>query len=162
MRMISLLACEQRAWSSDPSACHSVAWFVREELLSRFDRQSGWRILDSQCERLFECLKEITKDWGTHLSSQLYNEALVHHFGGVTHCICRHDVWLNDLILGTHSPQMYSADHAFTITSLTRNQNAFRRHLERLLEHIDLRAIQWINLNHSRVEITTLETCVLK
>lgn len=57
---------------------------------------------------------------------------------------------------------MYSADHAFTITSLTRNQNAFRRHLERLLEHTDLRAIQWINLNHSRVEITTLETCVLK
>lgn len=120
-------------------------------------RKSGWHILSPNCERLFDHLKAVIKDWGMHLSSQLYNEALIHHFGGEAHCLQRREVCSVGLKLGTHPVQMHSEHHAFALTSLTRHQAAYRHHLTTLLEHTELKAIQWINLNHSRVEITTLE-----
>jgi GxxExxY protein len=120
-------------------------------------RKAGWRVLTPSCERLFGHLKAIIKDWGMHLSSQLYNEALIHHFGGEAHCLRRLEVRTGDLKLGTHPVQMHGEHHAFTLTSLTRSHAAFREHLMTLMEHTELKAIQWINLNHARVEITTLE-----
>jgi GxxExxY protein len=120
-------------------------------------RKAGWRVLSPNCERLFDHLKAIIKDWGMHLSSQIYNEALIHHFGGEAHCLRRLEVCSGNLTLGTHPVQMHSEQHAFTLTSLTRNHAAFRQHLVTLMEHTELKAIQWINLNHARVEITTLE-----
>ncbi len=120
-------------------------------------RNSGWRVLTPQCDRLFSHLRAVIKDWGTHLSSQLYNEALIHHFGGETQCLQRLDVKVDGAKLGTHPVQMHSPDLAFTVTALTRNQPFLRNHLNTLLAHTDLHAIQWINLNHSRIEITTLE-----
>ena len=120
-------------------------------------RKTGWRILTPSCERLFDHLKALIKDWGTHLSAQLYNEALIHHFGGEANCLQRHDIRTSTLKLGTHPVQMHSEHHAFTLSSLTKNRSAYHHHLTTLLEHTDLKAIQWINLNHSRVEITTLE-----
>lgn len=120
-------------------------------------RKTGWRILSPQCEALLAYLRAIIKDWGTHLSSHLYNEALVHHFGGETHCLKRLDVKTKTTKLGTHLLQLHGAEHAFTVTALTRNQTLFRNHIDTLLTHTDLQAIQWINLNHARVEITTVE-----
>jgi hypothetical protein len=61
------------------------------------------------------------------------------------------------LRLGTHPVQLHSPDHAFTVTAFTRNHSLYRKHLDILLTHTNLKAIQWINLNHSRIEITTLE-----
>jgi GxxExxY protein len=120
-------------------------------------RKAGWRVITPQCEVLLSYLRAIIKDWGTHLSSQLYNEALVHHFGGETHCLQRIDVKTSSAKLGTHLVQMHGPNHAFTVTALTRNQTLFRKHIDTLLAHTDLQAIQWINLNHARVEITTVE-----
>lgn len=120
-------------------------------------RSSGFRILTPQCECLVVHLKTLLHDWGTHLASQLYNEALVHHFGGETHCVQR--IELNDgtQTLGTHRVQLHADQKAFIVTSLQRDQAAYRRHLDVLLAHTKLSAIQWINLNRARVEITTVE-----
>lgn len=120
-------------------------------------RNSGWRILTPQCERLVTHLRAIIKDWGTHLSSQLYNEALVHHFGGEGQCLQRIEIKANNVRLGTHLVQMHGPNLAFTVTALTRNQTPYREHLDALLAHTDLEAVQWINLNHSRIEITTVD-----
>ena len=120
-------------------------------------RSSGWRILTPDCDRLIAHLRAAIQDWGTHLSSQLYNEALVHHFGGEVHCLRRLDVHANGTHLGTHPVQMHNPHHAFTVTAFTRNPSVYRKHLDTLLDHTNLQAIQWINLNHSQIEITTLE-----
>lgn len=118
---------------------------------------NGWRPLSTRCEDLIGHLQDIIKDWGTHLSIQLYNEALIHHFGSEAHCLRRLEIRSGDRLLGTHPVQMHGPDHAFSITALATNQASFRRHLETLLSHTRLNAIQWINLNRSRIEITTLE-----
>ena len=119
-------------------------------------RNSCWHAQTPQCELLVAHLRAIIKDWGTHLSSQLYNEALVHFFGGDGQCLQRIEVKADNRRLGTHLVQMHAANHAFTVTALTRNGAPYRQHLEALLAHTSLEAIQWINLNHSCVEITTV------
>ncbi|MEQ1752250.1 MAG: GxxExxY protein [Prosthecobacter sp.] len=123
-------------------------------------RTSGWRILTPQCERLVTHLKQLIQDWGTHLDSHLYSEALVHHFGGELHCLQRLDFKTENLKLGTHLVQLFSPAHAFVVTAFPSHQAAYQKHLEVLLDHVALDGIQWINLNHSRLEVTTLERMV--
>ena len=44
------------------------------------------------------------------------------------------------------------------MTGFTRPQAGYRQHLLTLLEHVPgLKGIQWINLNHARLEVTTVE-----
>ena len=119
-------------------------------------RNSGYRIITPHCERLVNHLKELIHDWGTHLSIHLYNDALVHHCGGEAHCLQRVELRCGPLVLGTHPVQFYSPGFAFVVTALSRDQAAYQQHLDVLLSHTGLKGIQWINLNHSRVEITTL------
>jgi len=53
---------------------------------------------------------------------------------------------------------MYDPEPAFAVTGFTRPQAGYRQHLLTLLEHVPgLKGIQWINLNHARLEVTTVE-----
>ena len=121
-------------------------------------RKSNMRFVTPHCERLLAHLKDIIHDWGTHLSSSLYNEALAYHFGGEAHCVQRMELQSGPLILGTHPVQFHADGCAHVVTSLSRDQSAYRQHLNVLLTHTKLKCIQWINLDHSQVEITTIET----
>jgi hypothetical protein len=120
-------------------------------------RDLGWRALSPQCGMLVERIRDLVCDWGTHLSTQLYNEALVHFFGGEGMCLSRIEVIAGDRFIGSHPVQMLSPGVAFAITGFHSNQISYRRHLEAVLEYTRLEAIQWINLDRSTVEITTLE-----
>lgn len=121
-------------------------------------RKTGWEPLGPRCSELIEHLKELIRDWGTHLSSTLYTEALVHHFGGEAHCTQRLEITSGAVNLGTHPVQMHDADHGFVLTSFTRPQPSYRQHLEVLLQHAPLlKGLQWINLNHTRLEVTTIK-----
>lgn len=119
-------------------------------------RNSGLRLLDEHCERLVSHLKSLLADWGTHLSSRLYSEALVHHMGGEENCLQRVEVQSDGQWLGTHLVQMHGPQSAFLLTALTSRQAHYQRQLESVFHRIPVRCLQWINLNHARVEITTL------
>ena len=121
-------------------------------------RKTGWKRLGANCEGLVEHLKNLIRDWGTHLDCRLYNEALVYHFGGESRCMTRMELKSGDLCLGTHPVQQHDLELGFVVTGFTRSQPSYRRHLEVLLKHVPfLKGIQWINLNHSRLEVTTIE-----
>ncbi len=81
------------------------------------------------CERLVAQVRSFVADWGTHLSSRLYNEALVHHFGGEAACQARVQVGEPEAALGTHLIQTHSPEHSFVITSVTRQIRQHQRHL---------------------------------
>jgi hypothetical protein len=75
------------------------------------------------------------------------------------------ELWDGPLLLGTHRVQLHADGHAFIVTSLSNDQAAYQEHLKVLLTLARLKGIQWINLNHSQVEITTIEPgvgCSLK
>ncbi len=118
-------------------------------------RNLGWRSLTPQCESLLAHLRSIIKDWGTHLSCQLYNEAILHFLGGEAHCLQRVEILADGVPLGSHRVQMLAPNFAFAVTCLTSNQAHYDNHLETLLAHTSLEAIQWINLNHSQIELKT-------
>ncbi len=121
-------------------------------------RKTGWKPLGPRCTELTEHLKELIRDWGTHLDYRLYNEALIHHFGGEAHCLQRTNLMSGSVTLGTHAVPHHAAEHGFIVTGFTRPQPSYRQHLEVLLQHAPtLKCIQWINLNHSRLEVTTIE-----
>ncbi len=102
-------------------------------------------------------LRAIINDWGTHLSNCLYNDALVYFFGE-EQCTQRIELYLGSMQIGTHRVQCHSDEIAFVVTSLSRCQAAYKEHLRVLLAHSKLKAIQWINLNHSLVEIITVDS----
>jgi hypothetical protein len=47
---------------------------------------------------------------------------------------------------------------AFRLTAVTEDQQYVEAHLRRLLALTNLEAVQWINLNHARIEFTTLQS----
>jgi hypothetical protein len=50
-------------------------------------------------------------------------------------------------------------EHGFIVTGFTRPQPSYREHLEVLLQHApSLKGMQWINLNHFRLEVTTIQS----
>ena len=121
-------------------------------------RKTGWTPLGTRCPELIEHLKELIRDWGTHLDCRLYNEALIYHFGGESNCLQRTDLVSGSVTLGTHAVPHHDIDHGFIVTGFTRPQSGYRQHLEVLLQHApSLKGIQWINLNHSRLEVTTIQ-----
>lgn len=122
----------------------------------RFDL-SRMLAISSDCERLLTYLREIVNDWGTHLSNCLYNDALVDFFGE-EQCTQRIELKIGSIQLGTHRVQCHSDGLAFVVTSLSRCQAPYEEHLRVLLAHSKLKAIQWINLNHSLVEIITVDS----
>ena len=69
------------------------------------------------------------------------------------------DLVVNHMLYELKVVATLTGDH--DVTSLSRDQTTFRRHLDVLLTHTKLKGIQWINLSHSQVEITTVEMGVL-
>lgn len=120
-------------------------------------QDSGWLPLNDNCERLVHRFQEVLSDFGTHLDARLYNECLIHYFSGDVNCLQRGEVCADGRTLGSHPLQFHGPQHAFAITSFTAPQRGYRRHLEVLLRHVPvLEGLQWLNLNHSSLEITTL------
>lgn len=107
-------------------------------------------------EMLKKSMVEFIEDIGLFLEAPLYNQALVHHYGGPDHAIERRSMSLSGVALGQQSFQMCGTDEAFRITTLSRNLSAQRQSLNRLLQLSDLKALHWINLNRHQVELTTL------
>ena len=119
---------------------------------------ADFRAMTAHCERLLTHVCALAEDWGTHLSSRLYNEALLHHFGGETQCLQRISVSDGEDDLGTHLVQCHSPGHCFIVTSVTREKPSQHRHLQCLLDHLSLQSMQWINFNHATIEFTTLHS----
>ncbi len=111
-----------------------------------------WSSFSESCDRLRHRLQEVVSDWGTHLSTGLYTEALVHFCGGEEYCQRRIPVEG----LGTHSIRSHSPGMTFLLTSLTRGIEDYHSHLCRMVGSMDLIGVQWFNFNHSVVECRTV------
>jgi len=138
-----------------PERVHGKLCFNR---LSEADRHaphfetSSWKSQGEACDRLLRVLREITGDWGTHLSTRLYTEALIHFHGGEAQCLQRVPVGA----LGTHLIQSHAAGLAFVLTSLTRGVEDYGDHLLRLKRHLEITAVHWFYLNHATIECRTM------
>ena len=99
---------------------------------------------------------DLLKDWGAFLNAGLYQEALIQLLGGASNVEQRIALRRNGLDLGGQRMFIHAPGVAFRITGFTEAQSHIESNLHRLLELTELKAIQWINLNHAIIEFTTI------
>jgi GxxExxY protein len=126
---------------------------ARRQVNSVEDR---WRELTPGCSKLSQTFVNLLNDWGAFLEIGLYEEALVHLLGGQTKIEQRTGLHRNEIPLGSQRMFLHSPGVAFRLTAVTEGQQHVESHLRRLLALTNLNAIQWINLNHTWIEFTTI------
>jgi hypothetical protein len=95
-------------------------------------------------------------DWGAFLQVELYREAVIHFLGGPNVALQKIPIFDGDQPLGFDEVCLLRENTALAFTALTGGQPQMRDHLQRFLSHTRLACIQWVNLNHHKIEFTTL------
>ena len=115
-----------------------------------------WRDLTPGCAELRQTILDLLEDWGAFLDIGLYQEALIHCCGGPGKVEQRVSLRRDRLDLGAQQMLLHVPGVAFRVAAFTDSQRHVETHLRRLLALTDLKAIQWINLNHATIEYTTI------
>ncbi len=135
-----------------------IATSLTHEARRQFTAVTGhWNDLTPGCVVLRQTMLELLQDWGAFLDFALYQEALVHFLGGASNIERQVGLRRNELDLGRQRMFVHAPGLAFRITAYTESQNYIESHLRRLLALTDIKAIQWINLNHAQIEFTTIQ-----
>jgi GxxExxY protein len=139
-----------------------VQWrFVSTKLTPELRRcitvdDSAWRGVNAPSQRLKEIMIELLRDWGAFLECGLYREALTHFLGGQEAVVRRIPVYSDEHAIGEQDVHLLSEDTAFAVSAVTESTDGMRTHLGRFLAHTHLQHLQWVNLNHHRIEFVTL------
>jgi GxxExxY protein len=107
--------------------------------------------------RLQEVLIPLLRDLGTGLEVALYEEAVTHFFGGSEQIEADVAVEIDGHRPGQQRVRLIGPGVAVKITGFDGDLEPFEVHARRLLSHLDLRAIAWVNVNMKTVTFTTLE-----
>ena len=118
---------------------------------------AGWRTVSPECDRLRSLLLRMLAEWGTHLDPLLYRDALTHFLGGETRVVREVGVNSEGASLGGQTMHLLTEDIAFSVTASTHQPESVFEHQQRFIRHTPLRAIQWVNFNHSQIELRTIE-----
>jgi GxxExxY protein len=124
----------------------------------RFELKSvGWDLMIPGAANLRDLAVALMADWGTGLEVALYEEALVHLLGGPEKIDAEVSVLIDGRRIGTQRLHSLAPGVALKLTAFDSRLDRFEQHARRLLAHLDLRAIAWINLNIKTVTFTTLK-----
>jgi GxxExxY protein len=115
-----------------------------------------WQEVSPRCAGFRAALTEILSEFGAFLDLALYEEMLTWHLGGEAKVLQQVEVLRDGLNLGSQRCRLIAPDVAFKLTAHTENLEHVQKHLQRFLDHTPLRAIQWANLDHSRLQLVTL------
>jgi GxxExxY protein len=105
-------------------------------------------------ETLAHLLHDLLQDWGTCLELALYEEALTCLLGGEAKIVRSAKVRFEDHDIGSQVMRFADPETAFKLTALesTAKQASFEWHAQKLVNHLDIRSLLWVNL--ARREIT--------
>src|SRR5207247_1599721 len=116
-----------------------------------------WNTALAGVTRLHDVLTAVLRDLGTGLEVALYEEAVTHFFGGPDQVEADVAVEIDGRRIGHQRFRLIAPGVAFKITGFDGPLDDFEVHARRLLAHVDLRAIAWVNVNMKKVTFTTLE-----
>lgn len=108
-------------------------------------------------DRVMEWCIAFLNDVGTCLDISLYEDALTHKLGGEDRVLQDIEVKTNGGFLGLQKFRLLAPGVAFKVTVLPDNLGHFEIHTRRLLDHTNLEAIQWININRKLVSFKTVQ-----
>lgn len=116
-----------------------------------------WNRAVDASDRVIECCTSLLQGWGVGLAIEMYETALIHFLGGAETVLRDVAVRRDGHELGTQPMRLASERVAFRITAFETQNDRFEDHARRLLRHVDLTAILWINISLQRVTFTTIE-----
>ena len=130
-------------------------------VLTRADRtdftvtDGGWEEIEGIRHK--DRMIALLRDWGTGLDLGLYEEAAAHLCGQPPDAESDVEVRLGNRLLGVQRMRLASLDAAIRISALPKERcTAYQADLQDLLDHTDLRAIQWINVARPVVHFKTV------
>jgi GxxExxY protein len=129
---------------------------TRETRTSVTMNDSRWKELSPACAALRDGITEILKSIRSHLDLALYEEMLAWLFGGEERVVCPIPLARAGHELGTQKCRMISVGIGFKMTALTEHQAQAESQFCRFLSLTPLRALQWINLNGTQLELVTI------
>ena len=133
----------------------NTQWRRAERL--RFEVKTGrWDSAIEGTAALHDNLLAFLRDLGVGLEIGLYEEFVMHLFGGKEQVERDVQVEIGGHRVGEQRIRLIAPGVAFKITGLDRSLADFETHARRLLAHADLRAIAWIDINMKCVTFTTL------
>jgi GxxExxY protein len=116
-----------------------------------------WEATSPGATRLEEITRELLADWGAGLDVCLYQEAITHFLGGETEVVRPAQVTAAGVRLTEQKVRLVADGVAFKITAFDTIPKTFASHAQHFIEHTDLTAIQWINLNLHCVSFATIK-----
>lgn len=117
---------------------------------------TDWHATDSAGDRFRVVLEALLADWGAFLSLSLYREALGYLLNGSHATLRRIPIFDNEIQVGMHDVFLLSQNSALAITAVRSCKDEMRRQLEKFLGHTNLSCIQWINMHHRSIALTTI------
>ncbi|MBW3597688.1 MAG: GxxExxY protein [Planctomycetes bacterium] len=131
--------------------------------LTRADRTgfsvsaTGWSDFDGSHRELRAWLEAALRDWGAGLDLALYEQAVIHFFGGKEKAIGLVEVVSRGRRIGFQEVLSTGANAAVQITALpSSGRLGFEDHTRRFLRHTSLTAVQWINITRTEVTFKTI------
>lgn len=125
----------------------------RYKILINIDQ---WLDLDSDTIWFKELMIQLIQDWGAFLELNLFYDAISFFHGGADKVIKNIDVIYNGLKLGEQKMHLLNSKTAFKITARIRDLDSYEKHLIKILNLVDLDAIQWVNFNKKNITFKTI------
>jgi len=120
-------------------------------------QDSRWVEHSVHARKLKNKMVDILYDWGAFFGTPLYEEALIHFFGGEQKVIQTIEIKNGSQLLGHQRFTCLSETEFFLVTAAKDDTRRYETHLNRLLIHTSFKHLYWINLNRSLIRFTTLE-----
>lgn len=118
---------------------------------------SRWKQTLPGAARLIDFPVPLLRDLGAGLEIPLYEAAVMHCFGGQENVEREIAIEIDGHATGFQRMRLIAPDVAFKITAFDGPLDSFETHAHRLLHHVNLRAIAWINIQMKQVTFTTIE-----
>ncbi|MSU23950.1 MAG: GxxExxY protein [Opitutus sp.] len=117
---------------------------------------SHWDTMSAGATKLEEITRALLADWGAGLDVSLYEEALTHFLGGELSVVRPVQVTTAGVPLTEQKVRLNAERVAFKVTAFAELPSSFESHAQPFIQHTDLTAIQWININPECVSFTTI------
>jgi GxxExxY protein len=128
----------------------------REDRLAFLLDDGAWQGDDEPGRRLRETLCSLLSDWGVFLDANLYREALLYFLDGPDAGVQPVDIVVKGRIAGAQRMCMLNAGTAWHLSAVREHLKSYETHLVRLLNHMRLDRLHWINLDQRVVSLKTL------
>jgi GxxExxY protein len=130
---------------------------TKEKRLAFSMNKTKWDHEPEGSEVLSDALAGLLGEWGVFLDSNLYREALLHFTAEKSPGLQEVEIVRSERAIGIQKMCLLTPDTAWHFSAHHEHLESYEVHMRRLLNHTNLHAVHWINMNKHQVIMKTLK-----